>query len=1330
MKKTTISEWIGVWLRGLLPGFVTVLASMDARANPQGMTVVSGAAAAQQSGRTLNVTASQNAFLQWNSFNIAAGETTRFQQPSSSSIVWNQIGDQNPSSIYGSLQANGMVVLANQNGFYFGPNSFVQAAGLMVTTAPIQPTGNGGGWSLSVAPTSKPIINYGRLETSSGGSLFLISKQIENHGTLSAPEGTVGLLAGQEVLISERPDGLGLSAKVRLPQGSVDNQGRIVADAGHVLMQAQTVNQGGAIQANSIREKNGVIELFASETVNLEAGSTIVAHGDSSGNSAGGQITIKSDDRFTDSAASTISAVGGGEGGNGGTIEISAARMTAIESTVEAKAAPGFKSGALVIDPTDIVLSYDGAGVVPPGGTVNQGDGSGALLLNVNNAFSGFSSITLQATHDITLNSYVSWDLAGTTRKDEAGSLLTLKAGNNVNLANGSSIYGSGNWAVTLSAGNDITLAAATLQTAKGDIRMDAGRNLSLTTVSAVSGAVRTTGGGNISASAATGSVDCGSAASTSLGSMPGGFVFSRSGYTVSPNLGGISTAAGGDVDISAGLDIKAYLPPRYVKDGGGDPGTGAFGAEPGDVTLTAGRNITGHYVVRNGDGKINAGVDAGIPSGTMLALSLVKGSWSVDAADTINLQEVRNPNGCFNYLAATSTTPAPYKYLYDYDANASVALKAGNEVFLKGANLPHQPSYPIFPPNLSVEAGKGGVEVDNDLVLFPSSVGNLSIKTTDGGNLFTQDTATFHSITVSDSDNTHWNNSSSVQVLNENDHGAKLLHLGDSQPVVINVSGSISDLTFYSPKPLEISAGKDILGASFTAINFKPTDRTTVTAGGVISYRSDYAFVILPSAPQMNLLFQYQNPPTQNDLIIQGLLNSIRYDAVRSTLWFHHKMTLEQLKALNNIHFADAQSLQTLYDLSLNTPDQPTLGMMVLGPGLFKISASSINLGSINGVISKGIDTSSTGLSAKVAGDLGTLIARGADIDIDVPNGELTMLSTTIESEYGGNILINCGTLNVGTGANLGAGSAPRGIITLWKGNITVKSKGNVELNGSRIATYDGGNIDITSSGIVGADGKIKDGSGNVDAGQGGMGFIQVKKPYIDPITKQLGIDDAFLGGSGILALSYPTATPGQPLPNMGNITVTTPHGDISASMGGIVQIPYGPVSTKYAKITLTAGSIDADKTVHIGNISAAKSGVVGGDIVMNATGDIDGLVVGQNIAITSEHNVNVTAIAQGNASVTAAGTVGGTVAGAGTVNVTGAEIGAVLAGGTVNAVGNLGGAAAPAPAPTSNAEGAQSANKIANETSDDTDDLKKRKGRPAISEYVGRVTVILPKS
>ena len=46
--------------------------------------------------------------------------------------------------------------------------------------------------------------------------------------------------------------------------------------------------------------------------------------------------------------------------------------------------------------------------------------------------------------------------------------------------------------------------------------------------------------------------------------------------YTVSPQLGGISTANGGNVTISAGLDVISYLPSgTHVS---GDAGTGAFG--------------------------------------------------------------------------------------------------------------------------------------------------------------------------------------------------------------------------------------------------------------------------------------------------------------------------------------------------------------------------------------------------------------------------------------------------------------------------------------------------------------------------------------------------------------------------------------------------------------------------------------------------------------------------------------------------------------------------------------------------------------------------------
>ena len=194
-----------------------VLAGGRASANPHGMTVVSGSAHSTQQGNVLQITTSQNTFLRWNSFNIAAGETTIFNQPSASSIVFNYVRNGNPSSIFGSLQANGIVVLENQSGFFFGPNAFVKAAGLVVTTAAINPwaSAGGAGWSFDGPPAATPIVNYGRLETAAGGSLFLIAKQIENYGTIEAPGGTAALIAGQQVLLSERADGLSLSAPVQ-----------------------------------------------------------------------------------------------------------------------------------------------------------------------------------------------------------------------------------------------------------------------------------------------------------------------------------------------------------------------------------------------------------------------------------------------------------------------------------------------------------------------------------------------------------------------------------------------------------------------------------------------------------------------------------------------------------------------------------------------------------------------------------------------------------------------------------------------------------------------------------------------------------------------------------------------------------------------------------------------------------------------------------------------------------------------------------------------------------------------------------------------------------
>src|SRR5262249_19319595 len=148
---------------------------------------------------------------------------------------------------------------------------------------------------------------------------------------------------------------------------------KLVADAGTISMRAQVVNQGGLIQANSVREVNGNIELVASDSLNLGSSSVIQAKGDNQGTSPGGSVTIKSANSFVDQPGSTINIAGGLQGGNGGQVEISAPQMTAINSTIGGRAASGFTSGKLFIDPANILLT-DSGDSAPSSGTVNPGD--------------------------------------------------------------------------------------------------------------------------------------------------------------------------------------------------------------------------------------------------------------------------------------------------------------------------------------------------------------------------------------------------------------------------------------------------------------------------------------------------------------------------------------------------------------------------------------------------------------------------------------------------------------------------------------------------------------------------------------------------------------------------------------------------------------------------------------------------------------------------------------------------------------------------------------------------------------------------------------------
>jgi filamentous hemagglutinin family protein len=1312
-------------------------------ANPTGMTVVSGSGHAQQMGSLLNVTVSQTAILNWSSFNIKSGETTTFLQPSANSVVFNEIGGANPSQIFGKLNANGTVILANANGFYFGPNSMISVGGSFIaTTAPITPDfGAGSAWQFTGMPPLASIVNYGQIKVGEGKSLYLIAEQIENHGELTAPGGDVGLYAGESVLVSERPDGRGLSATMKVPSGSVNNFGQITADAGTIALQAQVVNQNGIIQADSVQDKNGVIELVASDSLSLGADSQILARGDDSApGSSGGIVTLKSGNNFSDSAGSQISVAGGSQGGNGGNVEISAENLGDIHSQLDGSAQPGFSGGKVLIDPTDLALN------------------SSSL-----NPYTGMVSILFSATGNITLAANTSWNLSSKTGKNTGQ--LTLEAGGDITFGSGAKITDAKNWSVTLDAGYDfvnnvvqpgignINLTGGTAKSPSNPIQLSAGslNLLAGNNITVGNGSVFTTGGGSIFAQAIAGNLNAGTG--------NGGYSYNSDGTVSIPNPGGIATAAGGDVTLIAGNNITSVpILPQTIPNNQSVGASGAYGS--GNVTVIAGNQISGNYTLADGLGTILAGVkvqngqviqtlNPNANVGTDLSpvnLSLIKGSWNVWAANNITLGEVRNPNGTFNgnTLPVPSgefvgneddpEVPASTPFLFNYAPDAAVHLWAGTGITLGSLSqslqrLTGNSSMPsIYAPILSLNAGAGGVTVDGSLFLYPSSEGALQITTRDGGNLtgaVQSDSTKLVTVTMSDSGLPDWNS-----IIN-NGHAIAPLHLHDPNPVTLNISGSIgsfgldvptfAQITVDGTKPYVIGNQKffgtynfGFSGRNLSASTLSPANTTFINVTGNISYRGDLTTEPLTlSAAEALLLEQLSATSTMPDIFNRLLYVANNNDASKDQLVYVGVMDQKALEFLQNptlfvfdkfgnqvldangnpettTTLTDAQkALITLITPAINqlSTDSQTAAvsdesLALAGPGVFKISANNIDLGISGGITVNPLDAA-----------LAAISLHSAELDVHT-SGNLQMTASKIANLglLGDINLTVDGSLNVGGAFTaFDDPNAAKGIFTASGGNVSVIASGDVNVNSSRIAAYNGGNITVESL------------NGDVNAGVGGAGYVSVNAQQLDS-NGQLDFVTQSIPGSGILA----TTLPGSLATTLGNISVTAPNGSINASAGGILQIAFNNADTKNTFINLNAGL----------DIIATGSGIIGANVNLHAGRTISGLVVGKYTVNASAKTIDPTTILFGpQVGYQSDGGPGPVVISDSPVS----ENGNLVAPTTLSDV---------ASAPTQVAQTAADANTVASTADDENlngEETKKKKSI-TLAQKVGRVTVILP--
>lgn len=457
---------------------IALTCTTGAEANPTGAQVVNGQASIVAAGKTLSITNTAGAILNWQSFSIGANEVTRFIQPSATSSVLNRVVGPDPSTLLGQLASNGRVFLINPAGILVGSGARIDTAGFIASTLNLSNSNFLAGKLNFSGNSGAGVVNQGQIVTPTGGSVYLIGSQVGNEGLIHTPGGETLLAAGHSVRLVDSGTP-GLSVEVS-GGGQATNLGTITADAGRVGIAGALVRQAGTINASSLVREGGRVFLKASQRAEVENGaidvSSAVSTGgrieitgdqvalrgsstlNASGATGGGQILVGGglqgkDTSLTNATATTVdagvtlkadaldlgdgglvvawangdtttrgtfSAQGGTNGGNGGRVETSGKQHLDFHGTRVSTRAPRGRNGFWLLDPTDIVLTADDAGSLS--GALASGD----VILQADNDITMPSGLTIQPS---------SW--SGTAP------MLTFKAGRDIMLQGNSIIKGA-----------------------------------------------------------------------------------------------------------------------------------------------------------------------------------------------------------------------------------------------------------------------------------------------------------------------------------------------------------------------------------------------------------------------------------------------------------------------------------------------------------------------------------------------------------------------------------------------------------------------------------------------------------------------------------------------------------------------------------------------------------------------------------------------------------------------------------------------------------------------------------------------------------------------
>jgi len=526
------------------------LVSPIAMALPTVDSIVQGSASIDQLNGSLNIQQQTDYLhIRFQHLNVGADESVNFQQPSLQSLAIAESLQQDPTQIYGSLTANGQLLVVSPSGLVVHEGGTIEAFNLGVATTAVTMEG------VTTGQGSGALINHGSIR---GQRTLLLGESIENYGQMIGVE-NLNLSLGDEAVLLTTPNGFAVSLSASDVGGIISNHG-VLESSGSIMLDARqeatlhqtAIHNIGSIKAHKVEERDGEVWLLGGQgdveslgelkASNVQIESNRIHHAGSilaqKVNGAGGraelvaeEVVVLSSESRIDASASLygdggfvrvfspktalfkqdayIFAEAGSAAGNGGYVDVSGWEHIEIFGRVSTAAING-ESGIFLIDPYNVTISASADNNVGFGSNIYTPSSSGAII-NVSTLESNLQSGNVQVvttgagaeSGDISVS--VGIDLDGTN-----GNTLHLLADGSIQI-NGDILDSNTGTAdltnIILETKTGSITGGNTVKTGGGDLSLVTNGNVTLGTGGTVNLANYDAEGGSLTVESKTGSI-------------------------------------------------------------------------------------------------------------------------------------------------------------------------------------------------------------------------------------------------------------------------------------------------------------------------------------------------------------------------------------------------------------------------------------------------------------------------------------------------------------------------------------------------------------------------------------------------------------------------------------------------------------------------------------------------------------------------------------------------------------------------------------------------------------------------------------------------------